>query len=76
MAKKQIGKIVNFFGLKGQLKVSVTSSSASERFRSRMIVFLLSVLKAMMISTRFSLSSAKKSIRMSALQKAPTSMMI
>ena len=33
MAKKQIGKIVNFFGLKGQLKVSVTSSSASERFK-------------------------------------------
>lgn len=33
MAKKQIGKIVNFFGLKGQLKVSVTSSTAEERFK-------------------------------------------
>lgn len=33
MARKQIGKIVNFFGLKGQLKVSVTSSTASERFK-------------------------------------------
>ncbi len=33
MAKKKIGKIVNFFGLKGQLKVSVTSSTAEERFK-------------------------------------------
>lgn len=33
MAKKQIGKIVNFFGLKGQLKVSVTSSNPEERFK-------------------------------------------
>ncbi len=33
MARKQIGKIVNFFGLKGQLKVSVTTSTASERFK-------------------------------------------
>lgn len=33
MAKKKIGHIVNFFGLKGQLKVSVTSSTAEERFK-------------------------------------------
>ncbi len=33
MAKKKIGKIVNFFGLKGQLKISVTSSTAEERFK-------------------------------------------
>lgn len=33
MAKKQIGKIVNFFGLKGQLKVSITTSNPEERFK-------------------------------------------
>lgn len=33
MAKKKIGKIVNFFGLKGQLKVSVTSTTAEDRFK-------------------------------------------
>lgn len=33
MAKKKIGKIVNFFGLKGQLKISVTSTTAEERFK-------------------------------------------
>ena len=33
MPKKKIGKIVNFFGLKGQLKVSVTSSNAADRFK-------------------------------------------
>ena len=33
MAIKKIGTIVNFFGLKGQLKVSVSSSQAEERFK-------------------------------------------
>lgn len=32
MAKKKIGRIVNYFGLKGQLKVSVTSSTPETRF--------------------------------------------
>ena len=35
MAIKKIGTIVNFFGLKGQLKVSVSSSQAEERFKVR-----------------------------------------
>lgn len=33
MAIKKIGQIVNSYGLKGQLKVSVTSSRAEERFK-------------------------------------------
>ncbi len=32
MAIKKIGTIVNFFGLKGQLKVSVSTSQAEKRF--------------------------------------------
>lgn len=33
MALKKLGTIVNFFGLKGQLKVSVSTSQAEERFK-------------------------------------------
>jgi 16S rRNA processing protein rimM len=33
MALKKLGTIVNFFGLKGQIKVSVTTSQAEERFK-------------------------------------------
>lgn len=33
MAIKKLGTIVNFFGLKGQLKVSVSTSQAEERFK-------------------------------------------
>ncbi len=33
MAKKKIGRICNFFGLKGQLKVQVSSTTAVDRFK-------------------------------------------
>lgn len=33
MALKKIGTIVNFFGLKGQLKVSISTSQPEERFK-------------------------------------------
>ncbi|MFA6861189.1 MAG: ribosome maturation factor RimM [Bacilli bacterium] len=32
MAEKKIGRIVNTYGIKGQLKISVTSSTAEDRF--------------------------------------------
>ena len=40
MARKKIGHIVNFFGLKGELKVSVLSSTAEVRFAKGKKVYL------------------------------------
>lgn len=40
MARKKIGHIVNFFGLKGELKVSVLSSTAEVRFEKGKKVYL------------------------------------
>lgn len=40
MARKKIGHIVNFFGLKGELKVSVLSSTAEVRFATGKKVYL------------------------------------
>lgn len=40
MARKKIGHIVNFFGLKGELKVSVLSSTAKVRFAKGKKVYL------------------------------------
>ena len=40
MARKKIGNIVNFFGLKGELKVSVLSSTAEVRFAKGKKVYL------------------------------------
>lgn len=40
MARKKIGHIVNFFGLKGELKVSVLSSTADVRFAKGKKVYL------------------------------------
>lgn len=40
MARKKIGHIVNFFGLKGELKVSVLTSTAEVRFAKGKKVYL------------------------------------
>lgn len=40
MARKKIGHIVNFFGLRGELKVSVLSSTAEVRFAKGKKVYL------------------------------------
>ena len=40
MARKKIGHIVNFFGLKGELKVSVLTSTAEVRFDKGKKVYL------------------------------------
>ena len=40
MARKKIGHIVNFFGLKGELKVSVLTSTAKVRFAKGKKVYL------------------------------------